>query len=86
MATLQRYLIGTVVAVAGALAGAASGKTLVVGVAQTVVENTLDRNLAKIVRFIDEANSRGCRLVIFPENALYQADISVDDAKTADID
>jgi predicted amidohydrolase len=25
-------------------------------------------------------------LVIFPENALYQADISVDDAKTADID
>lgn len=86
MVTLQKCLIAVVVAAAGALASAASGKTLVVGVAQTVVENALDKNLTKIVRFIDEAKDRGCRLVIFPENALYWADASTDKATKVVID
>ncbi|UCE46413.1 MAG: carbon-nitrogen hydrolase family protein, partial [Phycisphaerales bacterium] len=77
-----------IVAVAVALVsfGTASAEKLVVGVAQTAIENTLDRNLAKVERLIDEAKGRGCRLVVFPENALYWADISTDDAMKADVD
>lgn len=64
---------------------ARSGK-LKVAVAQTVIENTLEKNLAKMIRMVDDARARGCRLVVFPENALYWADISTDGATKADID
>ncbi|MHC4568361.1 MAG: nitrilase-related carbon-nitrogen hydrolase [Planctomycetota bacterium] len=66
-------------------AGARANK-ITVGVAQTVIENTLEGNLAKILNFIDEASNRGCDLIILPENALYWADISTDSATKADID
>lgn len=59
---------------------------LKVAVAQTVIETTLENNLAKIVRLIGQAAADGCELVIFPENALYWADISTDNATKADID
>ena len=59
---------------------------LKVAVAQTVIETTLENNLAKIISLIDQAGADGCQLVIFPENALYWADISTDNATKADID
>lgn len=69
-----------------ALLHAAPAKKLTVGIVQTVIESTLQGNLTKIVRFIDEAKGHGCQLVLFPENALYWADISTDNATKADID
>lgn len=59
---------------------------LKVAVAQTVIETTLRSNLTKIVLLIGQAGANGCQLVIFPENALYWADISTDSATKADID
>lgn len=86
MAPLHKYLIGLALAVVGTSAGPVSGDKLVVGVAQTVIEDTLDRNLEKIVGFVNEARRRGCQLLVCPENALYWADISKDNATKADID
>src|SRR5687767_2530600 len=45
-------------------------KTLTLGVVQLALEATLSGNRDKIVRLIAEAKSKGCRLVVFPENAL----------------
>ncbi len=68
------------------LQGQARSSKLKIAVAQTVIENTLEKNLAKMVRMIDDAGARGCRLAIFPENALYWADVSTDGATKEDID
>ncbi|MHC4580308.1 MAG: nitrilase-related carbon-nitrogen hydrolase, partial [Planctomycetota bacterium] len=57
-----------------------------VGVVQTVVENRFQENLAKIERFVDHAKEHGCQLVVFPENALYWAEGSIDNATKADIE
>ena len=83
---LRKHLAAVVLLVLWIMGGMAPAKKLVVGVAQTVIENTLDKNQTKILRFIDEAKSRGCQLVIFPENALYWPEISIDKATKADID
>jgi len=86
----QRWTIRGVVIlislfVSGLGAQVHTGK-LKVAVAQTVIETTLENNLAKIIRLIDQAEANGCRLAVFPENALYWADISTDDTTKADID
>src|SRR5262245_18278027 len=44
---------------------------LTIGMAQLGLEPTLDASRDKIVRFIREAKDRGCRVVVFPETALY---------------
>jgi len=59
---------------------------LTVGVVQTVIENTLDQNRDKLLSYIAQAKRSGCRLVIFPENALYQSEGAVDKPTKADID
>src|SRR5581483_3419017 len=46
-------------------------KSLTVGVAQLALEPTLEANRDKISHFIREAKQRGCRVVVFPETALY---------------
>jgi predicted amidohydrolase len=46
-------------------------KTLKVGIAQLALESTLEGNRDEIVRFIREAKDRGCRVVVFPETALF---------------
>jgi predicted amidohydrolase len=46
-------------------------QTLKVGIAQIALEPTLAANRDKIVHFIHEAKDRGCRVVVFPETALY---------------
>jgi hypothetical protein len=43
---------------------------ITVGVVQQAREPELAANRDKIVRFIGQAKARGCRLVIFPEDAL----------------
>lgn len=43
---------------------------ITLGVVQQAREPELAANRDKIIRFISEAKSRGCRLVIFPEDAL----------------
>ena len=81
-----RILVAVTLSVAAVSASTARAEKLKVAVVQTVVENRLEENLAKIERFIDEANEHGCRLAVFPENALYWADSSIDNATKADID
>ena len=45
-------------------------QSITVGVVQQAREPELAANRDKIVRFIGQAKARGCRLVIFPEDAL----------------
>ena len=91
---LRRVALVTVFLLIGALhrtahhAVAKEGytKELKVGVVQTVIENTLSQNRDKLLDFISQAKKSGCRLVIFPENALYWSEIAVDNPTRADID
>lgn len=53
---------------------AAPPATLTIGVAQLALEPTLAANRDKIIRFVKEAKSRGCRVVVFPETALFGPD------------
>jgi predicted amidohydrolase len=53
-----------------ALAGA-TPPTLTVGVVQMALEPDLAANRDKMVRFVAAAKARGCRVVVFPETALY---------------
>jgi predicted amidohydrolase len=45
-------------------------QSITVGVVQQAREKELGANRDKIVRFIARAKARGCRLVVFPEDAL----------------
>jgi len=73
---LEGSVLAGVVGAASALpAWAQENKTagrqsITVGVVQQAREPQLDANRDKIVRFIGQAKARGCRLVIFPEDAL----------------
>lgn len=49
----------------------AGGGTLRVGVAQIAIEDTLEANLTKTLRFIGQASESRCDLVVFPEHTLY---------------
>ena len=60
----------------------AQSKTLTMGLVQMALEGTLSENRDKIAKFIQDARYRGCRLVVFPEGALFPPP----DAKKADID
>src|SRR4029078_3721240 len=62
----------TCLALAALVAQAAdTPKSLTVGVAPVALEATLEGNRDKIARFIGEAKARSCRVVVFPETALY---------------
>ncbi len=65
---------------------AVCARIIKVAVVQTVIENTLEQNLTKHLRFTEEAAAKGCQLVIFPENSLYWPDISVDKPTRNDLD
>ncbi|MDT8300829.1 MAG: nitrilase-related carbon-nitrogen hydrolase [Sedimentisphaerales bacterium] len=86
MVKAYKYLlVFTMVAIA-VIATDVHAKKIKVAVVQTVIENTLDRNLAKLLRFIGQAKTRGCQIVIFPECALYWPEISVDNPTKNDFD
>src|SRR5438309_217927 len=54
-----------------ALTAHAAPPKLTVGVAQLALEPTLAANRDKITAFIRQAKDRGCRVVVFPETALF---------------
>jgi predicted amidohydrolase len=60
--------------------------TIKVGVAQTVIENTLQKNREKLCSFIEQAKSMGCQVVIFPEGALYWSDVAVNQPTKVQLD
>jgi predicted amidohydrolase len=76
--TRRRFLGDSVLAAAVAAAPlpasgqepAPADRSITVGVVQQARETTLSANRDKIVRFIGQARARGCRLVVFPEDAL----------------
>ncbi len=70
----------------GLIAGIAFAKTIKIGVVQTVIEPTLQRNSEKLCRFIDLAGNAGCQVVIFPEGALYWSDIATHKPTKAQLD
>jgi len=86
MITVHKCLIAVALLAAGIFASPAHAEKITVGIVQTVIENTLDQNRTKLIRFVDKAKAMGCQLVIFPEGALYWAVISVDNPTKADID
>jgi predicted amidohydrolase len=71
---------------AGFMAQTASAKTIKIGVAQTVIESTLQRNLEKLSSLIDQATSMDCQIVVFPEGALYWSEIAVHKPTRAELD
>ena len=74
--TRRRFLEGSMVAAGwgltprAALADSTRRPSITVGVVQQAREPELGANRDKIVRFLGQAKGRGCRLVIFPEDAL----------------
>ncbi len=72
--TRRRFLEGSILAAAGSglalRADVSARRSITVGVVQQAREPELAANRDKIVRFIAQAKTRGCRLVIFPEDAL----------------
>src|SRR5262245_20662135 len=71
----RRGLFAWVLLVAGAApaAGAEPARPapLTVGVVQFALEPTLAENRDKVTRFVGHAKAKGCRVVVFPETALY---------------
>lgn len=78
---LAKALLLTAIAVQ-----AAQGDPIKVAVVQTVIEDTVDANREKFLRFIEEAGDAGCRLVVFPENSLYWPEASRETPSKAKLD
>ena len=86
MRTSRSYFLVISLLLAGVISQAAYAKKVKVGVVQTIIENTLNKNRDKLFDFIGQAKKNGCQLVIFPEGALYWSEIAVYDPSKADID
>jgi len=86
MVSVRERLVAVALAAAGAIAMQAHAAKIKVAVVQTVIEDTLEKNRTKFVRFIDEAKSSGCQLVIFPESGLHWPGIAVDEPTKAELD
>jgi len=86
MARAYTYLAVITLIATALIAPDVHAKKITVGVVQTVIENTLDQNRAKLIRLIGEAKTEGCQLVVFPECALYWPEIAVDNPTRDEID
>jgi predicted amidohydrolase len=64
----------------------AFSESIKVGVAQTVIEDSLEKNCTKLLSFIDQAKTKECQIVIFPEEALYWPEIARDNPTRAEFD
>jgi len=73
-----KYLVVITLMATAVIAPGVHAKKITVAVAQTVIENTLDQNRVKLIRFVGEAKAMGCQLIVFPECALYWPEIAVD--------
>lgn len=83
---MRSHVSLVVLLLAAFMAQIAFAGTIKVGVAQTVIEDTLRKNHEKLCSFIDQAKSMGCQVVIFPEGALYWSDIAVHKPTKAQLD
>jgi len=70
----------------GVTSQAVFSKSIKVGIVQTFIEDSLEKNCNKLLRFIDRAKARKCQIVIFPEGSLYWPEIAVDNPTRADLD
>ncbi len=86
MRTIQKRLLIVALLVIVVGTHAASAATIKVGLAQTVIDDTLAANRDKIIKFLGRAKSEGCQLVIFPEGALYWADVAKHKPSKAQVD
>ena len=68
--TARKFLVAVALVVAAVSASTAPAQKLKVGMVQTVIENRLEKNRAKIERFIDEAGKEKADIVVFPELAV----------------
>jgi len=66
----RKFLVAVALVFATVSASTARAQKLTVGVVQTVIENRLEKNRAKIERFIDEAGKEKADIVVFPELAV----------------
>ena len=57
-----------------------------VGVVQTIIEDSLEKNCNRLLSFISRAKAKRCKVVIFPEGALFWSDIAVHSPTRADLD
>lgn len=70
----------------GMTSQAVFSESIKVGVVQTVIEDSLEKNCNKLLSFIDRARAEECQIVIFPEGALYWSEIAADSPTRTDLD
>lgn len=70
----------------GVLSQTVFSESIKVGIVQTVIESSLEKNCNKLLSFINRAKAKRCQIVIFPEGALYWPEIAVDSPTRADLD
>jgi predicted amidohydrolase len=78
--------LAVVLLITGITSQTVFSESIKVGVVQTVIEETLEKNCNKLLSFIDRAKTKKCQIVIFPEEALYWPEIAVDIPTRADFD
>ena len=80
------HCLAVILLVMGVTSQAVFSKSIKVGIVQTFIEDSLEKNCNKLLRFIDRAKARKCQIVIFPEGSLYWPEIAVDNPTRADLD
>jgi predicted amidohydrolase len=83
---MRKFCLAIILLVTGVTSQAVFSESIKVGVVQTVIEQTLQKNCDKLLSFIDYAKNKRCQIVIFPEEALYWPEIAVDSPTRADFD
>ena len=83
---MHSHCLAVILLITGITSHAVLSESIKVGVVQTVIEDSLEKNCNKLLCFIDRAKAEKCQIVIFPEGALYWSEIAVDSPTRADLD
>ena len=83
---IRTRLLAFVLLLTGIWPQAVFSENIKVGVVQTVIEDSLQKNCTKLLSFIGQAKAEGCQIVIFPEGALYWSDVAVERPSRTDLD
>ncbi len=83
---MRNRCLAVILLVTGVTSQAVFSESIKIGVVQTVIEDSLQKNCNKLLNFIDRAKTERCQIVIFPEEALYWPEIAVDSPVRADFD
>lgn len=81
-----KYCVAIALLLAALTVQAAEASVIKVGVVQTIIEDTLNKNRDKLLNFITKAKTEGCQVVVFPEGALYCPDIAAHTPTKAELD